>query len=80
MSFQSCFPPFHILAGRELFFVLEGFWYVFLCCVGVDVMGCGAVVPTSAVSSKSHTVALLFVMSLEELQSNLRGFAVLSQM
>lgn len=54
--------------------------YVFLCCVGVDVMSCGASIPISAVSSKSQTVALLFVMSLEELQSNLRGFAVLSQM
>lgn len=43
-------------------------------------MSCGASVPISAVSSKSQTVALLFVMSLEELQSNLRGFAVLSQM
>lgn len=58
----------------------EGFWCVFLCCVGVDVIGCGAVVPTSAISSKSQAVALLFVMSLEELQSNLRGFALLSQM
>jgi len=60
--------------------VIEGFWCEFLSSVGVDVTGCRAVVPTSAVSSKSQTVALLFVMLLEELQSNLRGFAVLSQM
>lgn len=60
--------------------MIEGFWCVFLCCVRVDVMGCGAVVPTSSISSKSQTVDLLFVMSLEEVQSNLKGFAVLFQM
>lgn len=41
-------------------------------------VGCETVIPTSAISSKSLAVA--FVMTLEELQSNLRGLTVLSQM
>lgn len=56
----------------------ESFWFMLLCCVGVEVVGCGTLVPTSVISSTSQAVA--FVMSLEELQSNLRGLTVLSQM
>lgn len=43
-----------------------------------EVAGCETVIPSSAISSKSLAVA--FVMSLEELLSNLGGLTVLSQM